>query len=259
MIDISKIIQGKNLSDIDVQLVQYIVANIDTVLQMGVRKIAKENFTSPATVIRLSKKLGYAGFVDMYYQLLPLVKKADISENALSEDFFEINQRDYMEHNSMEDIETFIQKVLNLQQSYIFIYATGFSAIAAEYLYKKLLVLGRKTIFASGTDSIGVFENNLEDISALVVISKSGETQVVVDKLLAAKEHHIFTVSFTKETNNRIAELSDLNFKIIDHNKLDDRNMLPNSFFPRLTLMFEFIVKQYVESFLIKKEKDNSE
>jgi DNA-binding MurR/RpiR family transcriptional regulator len=256
MIDISKIIQGKNLTEIEVQIVQYIITNIDTVLQMGVRKIAKENFTSPATVIRLSKKLGYAGFVDMYYQLLPLVKKAVLPQSGASGDFLKISEKDFLDYNSMEDVQTFIHNVLNLRQSYIFIYATGFSAIAAEYLYKKLLVLGRKTIFASGTDSIGVFENNLEDIGALVVISKSGETQQVIDKLQAAKEHRIFTVSFTKETDNRIAELSDLNFKIIDHNKLDDRNMLPNSFFPGLMLMFEFIVKRYVETLITKKDRN---
>lgn len=255
MVDISKIIQGKSLSEIEVQIIQYIITNIENVLQMGVRNIAKENFTSPATVIRLSKKLGYTGFIDMYYHLLPLVKKADLPESGVMEDFLEINSKDFMTHNSMEDIELFIKKVLNLHQSYIFIYATGFSAIAAEYLYKKLLVLGRKTIFASGTDSIGVFENNLEDIGALVVISKSGETQLVLDKIQAAKEHHIFTVSFTKETENRIAELSDLNFKIIDHNKLDDRNMLPNSFFPGLMLMFENIVKQYVGTLIPKKDR----
>ncbi|WP_081798148.1 MurR/RpiR family transcriptional regulator [Neobacillus dielmonensis] len=257
MIDISKIIQGKNLTELDIQLVQYIIDNIDDVIHKGVRTIAKENFTSPATVIRLSKKLGYSGFVDMYYQLLPLVKKPELPQNGVAKDFLEISQKDLLTHNSTADIETFIQKVLNLNQSYIFIYATGFSAIAAEYLYKKLLVLGRKTIFASGTDSIGVFENNLEDIGALVVISKSGETQVVIDKLLAAKEHQIFTVSFTKETNNRIAEMADLTFKIVDHNKLDDRNMLPNSFFPSLLLMFEFLFKHYVES--LSSQKDDNQ
>ncbi|MGE8205352.1 MurR/RpiR family transcriptional regulator [Heyndrickxia sp. NPDC080065] len=256
MIDISKIIQGKNLTELEVRIVQYIITNIDTVLQEGVRKIAKENFTSPATVIRLSKKLGYAGFVDMYYQLLPLVKKADLPQSGVIEDLLEISEKDLLNHNSVKDVQTFIHNVLNLRQSYIFIYATGFSAIAAEYLYKKLLVLGRKTIFASGTDSIGVFENNLEDIGALVVISKSGETQLIIDKLHAAKEHHIFTVSFTKETENRIAGLSDINFKIIDHNKLDDRNMLSNSFFPGLMLMFEFIVKYYVETLITKNNRN---
>ena len=134
-----------------------------------------------------------------------------------------------------------------MDQKFIFIYATGLSAIAAEYLYKKLLVLGKKTIIASGTDSIGVFENNLEDIGALVAISKSGETPLVIDKMRAAKEHHIFTVSFTKETGNRIAELSDLNFKIVDNYELDDRNMLPNIFFPRLLMLFELIFKEYFD------------
>lgn len=253
MIDISKIIQGKNLTELDVQIVQYIIDNIDNVLHKGVREIAKENFTSPATIIRLSKKLGYSGFVDMYYHLLPMIKKVEMSQSSDIEDFLHISQKDFLTHNSMQDIETFISKVLTLQQKYIFIYATGFSAIAAEYFYKKLLVLGRKTIFSSGTDSIGVFENNLEDIGALVVISKSGETQLVINKLQAAKEHHVFTASFTKETENRISELSDLNFKVTDPNKLDDRNMLPSRFFPSLLLLLEFIFKQYV-AYLTEKE-----
>lgn len=246
MIDISKIIQGKNLSEVDVQIIQYIIDHIDTVLHKGVREIAKDNFTSPATVIRLSKKLGYTGFVDMYYQLLPMIKKVGMPQVRDGGDFLQISQTDFLTYNSMEDIETFISKVLNLKQKYIFIYATGFSAIAGDYLYKKLLVLGRKTIIASGTDSIGVFENNLEDVGALVVISKSGETQMVIEKLQAAKEHRVFTASFTKETSNRVASLSDLNFKINDPNKLDDRNMLPSSYFPSLLLLFEFIFQQYL-------------
>lgn len=255
MIDISKIIQGKNLTELDVQIIRYIITNIDTVLQKGVREIAKDNFTSPATVIRLSKKLGYTGFVDMYYQLLPMIRNVEVPQSGDIEDFLQVSQTDFLTLNSMEDIETFISEVLNLDQKYIFIYATGFSAIAAEYFHKKLLVLGRKTIFASATDSVGIFENNLEDIGALVVISKSGETQTVIDKLHAAKEHHVFTVSFTKETENRIAKLSDLNFKIMDYNKLDDRNMLPNRFFPKLLLLFEFILKQYVEKLGSKKNR----
>lgn len=248
MIDISKLIQGRNLTELDVQILQYIIHNIDHVLQKGVREIAKENFTSPATIIRLSKKMGYTGFVDLYYHLLPMIKNVESPKSNDIEGFLHISEKDFLIHNSLEEIEMFISKVLNLKQKYIFIYATGFSAIAAEYFYKKLLVLGRKTIFSSGTDSVGVFENNLEDIGALVVISKSGETQLVINKLLAAKEHDVFTASFTKETENRVAELSDLNFKITDPNKLDDRNMLPSSYFPSLLLLLEFIFKQYVSN-----------
>ena len=247
MNDISKLIQGKNLSELDEKIVHYIIEHIDDILEKGVRGVAKDNYTSPSTIIRLAKKLGYTGFIDLYYQILPMVKKVEGSQADNDEDFLRISQEDFFKENSREDIEQFIQQVLYLKQKYLFIYATGFSAIAAEYLYKKLLVLGKKTIIATGTDSIGVFENNLEDIGALIVISKSGETQLVIDKLLVAKEQNIFTVTFTKETTNRAAEISDLNFKIIDNNKLDDRNMLPNSFFPRLLMLVEFIFKTYLD------------
>lgn len=247
MNDISKLIQGKNLSELDIKILHYIIENIDDVLERGVREIAKDNFTSPSTIIRLSKKMGYTGFIDLYYQLLPMIKNTDDHPVDNDEEFLRISQKDFFKENSREDIHQFIHQVLHLKQKYIFIYATGFSAIAAEYLYKKLLVLGKKTVIATGTDSIGVFENNLEDIGAFVVISKSGETQQVIDKLLVAKDQGIFTITFTKETSNRAAELSDLNFKINDNNKLDDRNMLPNSFFPRLLMLVEFIFKTYLE------------
>ncbi|UOQ83738.1 MurR/RpiR family transcriptional regulator [Gracilibacillus salinarum] len=253
MIDISKLTQGKNLSEIDIQILEYIIKNIDKVLQMGVRKIAENNYTSAATVIRLAKKLGYTGFVDMYYNLLPLLNTMEKPKPEVMEDFPEMSSQDFFQYNTMEDITQFIERVLHLDQQYIFIYATGFSGITAEYLYKKLLVLGKKTVLASGMDSVGVFENNIDDIGALVVISKSGETQQVIDKLNAAREQKITTVSFTKETQNRVADLSDINFKISDNNKLDDRNMLPNIFFPKLLMLFEIIMKEYLVR-LHKKE-----
>ena len=247
MKDISKLIQGKKLSELDIKVLHYIIENIDDVLDKGVRGVAKDNYTSPSTIIRLSKKLGYTGFIDLYYQLLPMVKRTVGQQTDNDEDFLRISQQDFFKENSKEDIDQFIRQVLYLKQKYIFIYATGFSAIMAEYLYKKLLVLGKKTVIATGTDSIGVFENNLEDIGAFIVISKSGETQQVIDKLLVAKDQEIFTITFTKETSNRAAELADLNFKLTDNNKLDDRNMLPNSFFPRLLMLVEYIFKMYLD------------
>ncbi|MFL2100424.1 MurR/RpiR family transcriptional regulator [Desemzia sp. FAM 24101] len=247
MIDLKKLVEGKHLTELDLTILKYVIENMDTVLTMGVREIAKVNFTSPASVIRLSKKLGYTGFVDMYYHLSPKVKQRESGQVEDPEELFKFELADVFQYNSQQDIEDFVQYVLNLKQKYIFIYATGFSAIAGEYLYKKLLVLGKKTIFASGSDSIGVFENNLDDIGAFVAISKSGETQQVIDKLLSAEGQQIFRVSFTKNADNRVAELSDVNFKVHDKNELDDRNMLPNSFYPSLLMVFEYLFKVYLD------------
>ena len=117
----------------------------------------------------------------------------------------------------------------------------------AEYLYKKLLLLGKQVILATTLDSIGVLENNLKNIGAFVAISKSGETQSVIDKLLKAKNAGIFTVAFTKETPNRLGACSDLNFKVTDQHKLDDRNLLPNTFFPFTRLLVEYLLSRYLK------------
>lgn len=253
--DLKKLTVGKHLTELETSILEYIIENIDTVLKMGVREIAKNNYTSPASVIRLSKKLGYTGFVDMYYHLLPKVKKTEHQSLNVDEEIFKYSLSDILKKNQKKDIHLFVEKILHLKQKYIFIYATGFSAIAAEYLYKKLLVLGKKTIIATGTDSIGIVESNLEDIGIFIVISKSGETQQVMDKLLSANEQSIFTVSFTKEEPNRIANVSDLNFKLVDNNELDDRNILPNTFFPNLLLLFEYLFKVFLDQKKLKIEE----
>ena len=38
-------------------------------LEMSVREIASENYSSPATVVKLAKKMGYTGYTDMVYRL----------------------------------------------------------------------------------------------------------------------------------------------------------------------------------------------
>lgn len=76
------------MSETEEAILKYIINNIDSVLEQGVRTVAKENFTSPATVMRLSKKLGYNGFIDLYYHLVPMVrgnKSVSLSEEAFED------------------------------------------------------------------------------------------------------------------------------------------------------------------------------
>ena len=98
MIDLSKLTAGKKLTSLEKAILQYFVAHIDTVQDMGVRAVASETYTSPASVIRYHKKLGDTGFTDMYYSLLPMIKKAENNSNTenetiLSTDFKVIDQK----------------------------------------------------------------------------------------------------------------------------------------------------------------------
>lgn len=256
IVDLSKLTEGRNLTEIEENVLRYMIEHMDSMLKMGVRGVAKENFTSTSTIMRLSKKLGYNGFVDMYYKLLPLVNR---TQDHVSTDLQFINSfctNSLLKYNSYDDIREFARRICQIKSGYIFLYATGFSAIPVEYLTKKLLVLGLKCIYSNGMDSIGVFENNLEDMEMLVVVSRSGETKWVADRVKTAAENGIYTVSFTNEAKNRVSSLTNMQFRIEDSNKLDDRNMMANTFFPNVIMLMELLIYEYhkVQQNMDKKE-----
>nr|WP_234945824.1 MurR/RpiR family transcriptional regulator [Atopostipes suicloacalis] len=248
-LDFNKLMTGKNLTNLEENILKYFIENINEIQDMGVRDVAKATYASPASVIRLSKKLGYTGFTDMYYSLLPIIKKSEVDVYSSKNTILDYNFSTIAGQLSEDKINNFNEKIFKKSKKYVFIYATGFSKIISEYIYKKLLVLGRKAIISSGSDSIGVFENNLEDIGAMLVISKSGETEQVYNKLLTASEADIYTISVTQDSDNRMALLSDLNLPVKDIHQLDDRNMLPNIFFPSVLLLFEFLLEKHLEQF----------
>lgn len=251
--DISKIIENKGLTERETEVLKYIIENIDNVNKMGVRGIAKENFTSTSTIMRLSKKLGYSGFLEMQYNLLSIVKNVTDRDINNSNFIDSLNMDSIIEINERKDIDNFIDILLEENSKFIFIYGNGFSSIVAEYINKKLLVMGKRCILSNGTDSIGIFENNLDCISCIIVFSKSGESPMVLNKVKMAKKHNIEVVSFTNEEENSISKLADIRFRVQDTDKLDVRNVMPNTFFPKMLAMIEFII------FECYKRKNNYE
>lgn len=254
-IQIKKIANGKKLNDVEQRVLNYIIENIDDVMSMGVRGIAKNNYTSTSVIMRLTKKLGFTGFVDMHYKLYPQIKNS--TQISLTNTAYQHNNLFSIPHltqfNDYHLLQAFAEKLSLLDHKFFFIYATGFSGIIAEYIHKKLLVLGKKSMLASGSDSAAVFENNLSHIGIFLAVSKSGHTEQVVNKARTARENNIFVVSFTNELANPLEELSDINFKIEDNNKLDDLNIFPNPFFPNLLMLFEAITYEYHQQIIAKQ------
>lgn len=250
---VRKIIEGKKITETEERVLRYIIDNFDEVLDMGVRKVAQNSYTSPSTIMRLAKKLGYTGFVDMHYrlshQLQPQNKHTKQTHDVAQ--FFSTG--DILEFINYDDILSIAMLIYTLKDKFVFIYANGFSSIAAEYLHKKLLVLGVKSIIANGNDSIGVFRNNLQNIGVFLVISKSGETKTVYAKVAQAKEQNIPTVSFTKETESKIGLITDYNLQVSDISKLDDLNTFPNTFFPKVFMLIEVLIFELHQCFYTDK------
>ncbi len=192
--------------------------------KLTVRKLAQETFVSSATVMRLCQKLGFSGFSELLFHIrhllsenptlhtqVPSPHNAEIP--AAFHDFVANYQRSF-EFVTAEKIQAFAQ--LLKQEESFFLYGTGFSHLFAEYLAKKLQLLGKTALSSGVGDSRGIFLNNAQKYRVFIAISRSGETRQVIDKAKIARSMGMKVVSFTRASANALGPLSDLNFQLFD-------------------------------------------
>lgn len=242
---LEKLIQDKGLTGTEAAVLEYIVANLDHVLRHGVRGVARANFTSTSTIMRLAKKMGYGGFVDMCYKLRSLVEMPQKTEQEEVDFLSSFGTVSLLNYNTYTQVKSCAQQIIRQTERTIFIYGTGFSGTAGEYLYHKLLNIGKHCLFASGGDSVGIFENSLDRMGMFIGISKSGETSLVRDKIKTAQENGVFTVAITGDHENSVGQFADIWFRVEDLWKLDDLNVMPNTFFPQTLMLMELIAYEY--------------
>ncbi|MGO3610533.1 MAG: SIS domain-containing protein, partial [Enterococcus sp.] len=106
---------------------------------------------------------------------------------------------------------------------------------------------GIKTLFVNAADSAGIINNNADNISMLIVISKSGETQKVIEKMQFSKERQIPTILFTGNSQSRATEAASIIFEVTDERPVDSQNVTYNSFFGKLLLLMEYIVQEFTQ------------
>ncbi|WP_271812761.1 hypothetical protein [Clostridium beijerinckii] len=52
-VNLSKIVNNKKITPMEEQVLEYIINNIDSVMDLGVRGGAAENYTSTSTIMRI--------------------------------------------------------------------------------------------------------------------------------------------------------------------------------------------------------------
>ena len=65
--DFKYLIDKYQLNDTETSILKYLQENISDLKKIGIRKVAKDNYTSTTTVYKLCKKLNFEGYSDMIY------------------------------------------------------------------------------------------------------------------------------------------------------------------------------------------------
>lgn len=187
-------IDESKLSKSELEVHNFMVTHIKTVLDLNIVDIEKQTFLSRATIERYLKKAGTTGF-----------KTYKIKVN----EFLKFNKQPIV-YKQITDL------LIDNRKNKIGITAQGTSFLAAQYLNRRLKFLK----FNSEADSFLDLHGIKPDFDLLIVISSRGDKYSGVTDIL---EHYDIPIIAITKANSYVDNISTLS---IDNNSKDNMNLI---------------------------------
>ena len=191
----------------------YIIAHKYELRDLSTRNIAKETFTSSATIVRFSKKLGYQGFNELkedyikeleYIQAhfididsnIPFTENNNIMEVAgIMSALMNESSKDTLNLIHHDSLQKATQLIIKAE--YIHMFAIENNLCIAQNFKFKMLRIQKKVSLENtfGNQMYTIFSSSPHDCA--IIISYSGETNSLLRIAKQLKERHIPIIVIT--------------------------------------------------------------
>lgn len=213
----------EKFSDAEKSLIEWILNNGENMLNMSTKELAKATYTSPATIVRLSQKLGFKGYNDFKIQF---AKEFNINQKQGINANYPFKKDDSFQTIS-QSLTTLIKEVIDETQSLlnyeelekiadilieadvIDIYSTSLPLICAMDFEKKLMHIGKRTNIASMDGEQEFLVSNSTPKHCAIIISYSGETEKQINLARLAKNKNAKVLAITSKPNSPLAKMAD--------------------------------------------------
>ncbi len=210
------------LNDLEKQIVRYIQEHLTDLKSIGIRQMAKDNYTSTSTIYKLCNKFGFDGYSDMIYHLTSTKDNHTIDFHEQYRSFYEQFQSLLQDHSKR-----------------IIVFGLGFSAPIAEYMQQRLTLLGYQAIFVVLME---IFSPHFFDNTVFIVVSYSGKTPRLNEIIKTAHHNHVPIISFIGNAHSPIIQLSSLPITIGQYDSFSHDLNRPNTFFGEAIIAFETLL-----------------
>jgi len=213
----------EDLSMAERAVLDYLIENKANLKEFSVEKIAEAAYTSPASVVRMCKKLGYKGFKDFKIDFILANAKVEVPENKEYTDVIlsknpragqsaiENNIKALEETLKIYDEES-VTKAANIIMNArkILIFGKGSSYLVAKDLEMKLRRINKFAISQGESHEQLIDATFINPKDVIIFISNSGKTKEIISSALLAKDKKAKIVSITKIGSSMLADLSDV-------------------------------------------------
>lgn len=197
----------KTLGDLDKTILRYVLDNKEAIHQISITELASATYTSKSTVLRLVRKLGFAGFSEFKYFL----KVRTETTHKTTEMFANLQVSDIIKTiKGLEHVE-WDELVTDLKQAQtIYCYGTGFSQRRVlDEFSKNLLQLGKRAIIIPNKTELDMAMEMITPNDVVLLGSLSGETEAIKENIFMWTLKNVPLVSVTGAGENTFATHSD--------------------------------------------------
>lgn len=192
-------IEQLNLTATENNILNYIYHNLEQIDNISVNQIADNCHCSTAAIHRFVSKFGCAGYKQFKAELLSGKKITKFSDSK-----FQLNMLELVSYIQSLDVDRFKTELLKFTGKRIYVYGIGGSYVSAQYLVRQLNRFNIDATAFQPSDRSG-----LKDLAqAVIFISHSGDTEVLVDKAKQVKLEGMTSFAVTKEAS-RLSEVVD--------------------------------------------------
>ena len=219
-----KLREVKNdLSIKELEVAQYITTHTQTVKNMSIQTLAKLNYVSTSTILRLCNKLGYSGFSDFKVDLIsssPQKFSTDILQDDinLNDTLEDVNRKvQAMEKSSIDDTHSIVNLNaldnaidLIITSNKIVIFGVGSSGLVGKELEYQLIKIKKDVNCHFDAHISRSIVSTLGKNDLIIIISHSGETPECVELLKLAESLKVPSIAITKMGQSQISLLANI-------------------------------------------------
>lgn len=200
------------LSNLEQQVMNYILENPDMIEQNTIEELSKILFVSTATISRTCKKLGFSGFQELKYSLASHkdtidVEKVSVQDHSIMNHIqrFETEFNDNISQIGASISDEVIDLIEN--SNHVEFFGVGASLPICIEAARKMTFAGRIATARSDWDELRVVAQNMKETDLAVVVSLSGETLHIIEYANILKENNVPMITLTGNKNNHLIEL----------------------------------------------------
>lgn len=209
-------------------VIAYLLERPEAAADMSIHELAEKTFSSPSTVVRMCRKIGFAGYKEFRHAIIyelavrkesMIEEQKEISRSDSTEDI--VNKVTYKNIISLEntknlvDVKT-INKCVDLicDAHSVCLFGIGSSLLVAQDAHLKFLRLNKACFINEDWHSQLLQARNMSKRDVGIVISYSGQTVEMLECVRAMKRVGAPVIAITRYDLSPLAELTDYNLYV---------------------------------------------